>query len=150
MVTTTERSAFVRASPPNVTDGLVISYIMSYQAVGMSNVVMMNFTADDTLLNVTIQPLLPFTNYVFSVRACTIIGCSPVSANVMVMTLEDGNVTITVLCCEYVLHIYIYISTNVGVSLTYMMILLVLIAVLLAITCYVYFVKDSLQFLLLL
>ena len=91
MVSATERSALVGASPPNVTDGLVISYSVSYHIVGSGDVTMLNYSTDDTLLNVTIQPLLPFTNHVFSVRACTIIGCSPASNNLMVMTLEDGK-----------------------------------------------------------
>jgi len=91
MITTTERSVLVRASPPNVTDGLVISYSLSYQIVELNELIFMNYSTDDTLLDVTIQPLQPFTNYVFSVQACTIIGCSPVSSNVMVMTLEDGK-----------------------------------------------------------
>jgi len=104
-VITTARSAQVSASPPNVTDGLVTSYMVSYGIVG-SSVMTVNFSTEFTLLSVTIQPLLPFTNYVFVVRACTIIGCSPVSDSITVMTLEDGKYHLIYLFCNIIIITY--------------------------------------------
>ena len=89
MVETTERSALLLASPPDVTNGIVIYYLISYQLVGSVNVTMMNFTTTDMSLNTTLMSLLPFTNYTFSVRPCTIAGCGPASNNIT-STLEDG------------------------------------------------------------
>jgi len=89
MVETTERSALLLASPPVVTNGIVIYYLISYQLVGSVNVIVMNFTTTDMSLNATLTSLLPFTNYTFSVRPCTIAGCGPASINTR-STLEDG------------------------------------------------------------
>jgi len=89
MVETTERSALLLANPPDVTNGIVIYYLISYQLVGSVNVITMNFTTTDMSLNTTLTSLLPFTNYTFSVRPCTIAGCGPASINTR-STLEDG------------------------------------------------------------
>lgn len=91
-VTTTRNSALITATPPNITNGIVIGYIVSYQVVGSSDLMMMNFTTNTTLLNDEIQLLLPFTNYSFSVRACCDVRCTPQSENITTMTLEDGKV----------------------------------------------------------
>jgi len=90
MVVTTERSTLLLANPPDVTNGIVIYYLISYQLVGSLNVMMMNFTTTDMSLNTTITSLLPFTNYTFSVRPCTIAGCGPASNRATTSTLEDG------------------------------------------------------------
>ena len=93
MVETTERSALLEASPPDVTNGIVIYYLISYQLVGSVNVMMMNLTTTDMSLNSTLTSLLPFTNYTFSVRPCTIAGCGPASNNLTAPTLQDGKFT---------------------------------------------------------
>jgi len=91
MVNTTRDTAFFTASPPNITNGVVTSYSVSYQVVGSGDVMMVNFSSSDTLLNDEVQSLLPFTNYMFSVRACCDVRCTPDSDNITQMTLEDGK-----------------------------------------------------------
>ena len=91
MVTTAERSALLMASPPPISNGIIIEYLVSYNVNGLTNVMTTNFTAVNQRLNSTVGSLLPFTNYVFTVRACTTAGCGPASDNVTAMTLEDGE-----------------------------------------------------------
>ena len=93
VVVATRNSALVTATPPSITNGVVIGYIVSYQLVGSGDVLMVNFTTNDTLLNDEVQSLLPFTNYLFSVRACCDVRCSPNSNNVTLLTLEDGELS---------------------------------------------------------
>ena len=94
MVTTAERSALLEASPPPVSNGIIINYIVSYNVNGSTNTVTINFTTVNQQLNSTVGSLLPFTNYVFTVTACTIAGCGPPSESVTVMTLEDCKLTL--------------------------------------------------------
>ena len=91
MVTPAARSALLMASPPSISNGIIILYLVSYNVNGSTNVMTTNFTTDNQHLNDTVEPLLPFTDYVFTVRACTTAGCGPVSDNVTAMTLEDGK-----------------------------------------------------------
>ena len=95
VVTPAKRSVLLMASPPPVSNGIIIIYIVSYNVNGSTNIMTMNFTADNQqrLLD-TLGPLLPFTNYVFSVRACTTLECSNSSDNVTAVTLEDGKIAI--------------------------------------------------------
>ena len=95
-VTTAEQSAVLMASVPTVTNGIIRYYEASYGVVGSDNDTV-NITTDDQSLNGTIEMLLPFTNYTFSVRACTIAGCGPISNVVTEMTLEDGELTLCML-----------------------------------------------------
>ena len=97
MVTTAERSALLVASPPPVSNGIIILYIVSYNVNGSTNILTVNFTAVNQQLNSTVGSLLPFTNYVFTVRACTTAGCGPASDNVTAMTLEDGKMALCML-----------------------------------------------------
>ena len=90
MVIPAERSAQLTASPPNITNGIITSYNVSYRVNGSSNVKVENFTTNNQFLSDTVQPLLPFTTYVFSVSACTVAGCGP-STSETSMTLEDGE-----------------------------------------------------------
>ena len=96
-VTPAERSVLLMGNPPPVSNGNVIIYIVSYNVNGSTNIMTINFTADDQqrLMN-TLGSLLPFTNYVFSVRACTTVRCSNSSDNVTAMTLEDGKIALYV------------------------------------------------------
>ena len=90
-VETTERSALLLANPPDVTNGIVIYFQVSYDIVGSGNDMEMNFSVTNNMqLNDQIRNLLPFTQYTFSVKACTITGCGPPSVNIMRSTLEDG------------------------------------------------------------
>ena len=91
MVATTRNSALVTATPLNITNGVVIGYTVSYQVVGSGDVMMVNFTTNDTLLNDEVRSLVPFTNYMFSVRACCDVRCTPDSDDITQMTLEDGK-----------------------------------------------------------
>jgi len=91
MVVATRNSALVTATPPHITNGVIIGYIVSYEVVGSGDVMMANFTTNNTLLNDEVQSLQPFTNYMFSVRACCDVRCTPHSDNVTQMTLEDGK-----------------------------------------------------------
>jgi len=102
MVTTAERSALLMASPPPVRNGIIISYIISYHVDGSTGVVTINSTTNNMFLNHAVMPLMPFTNYVFTVRACTIAGCGPASENVTALTLEDGELA-------SIMHTYTYI-----------------------------------------
>ena len=97
MVTTAERSALLMASQPPMSNGIIMLYIVSYNVNGSTNIMTMNFTTDYQRLNGTVGSLLPFTNYVFTVRACTAAGCGPPSVNVTEMTLEDGKMTLCML-----------------------------------------------------
>ena len=91
MVETTERSALLRASTPDVPNGIVIYYQVLYDIVRSSNTMRMNFsTTNNMRLNDELRNLLPFTQYTFSVRACTIAGCGPASVDMFRTTLEDG------------------------------------------------------------
>ena len=99
MVITAERSALLEASPPPVTDGIIIVYITSYYVNGSSDVMTINLTAVNQHLNATVGSLLPFTYYVFSVRACTSARCGPPSGEVIEMTLEDGKIML----CMYII-----------------------------------------------
>ena len=90
MVNTTERSATLTATPPPVTNGIIVSYMVSYNVSGSTVIETINATNQD--LMGTVESLLPFTTYVFSVRACTSVGCGP-SANATATTLEDGELT---------------------------------------------------------
>ena len=110
MVTTAEQSAILMASPPPVTNGIIISYIISYHVDGSTDVMTVNSTTNNMFLNHTVMSLMPFTNYVFTVRACTIAGCGPASENVTAMTLEDGELASNMHTYAY---IYIYIHTRV-------------------------------------
>ena len=97
MVTPAERSVLLTANPPPVSNGIIVTYIVSYNVNGFTNIMTMNFTADNQQrLNGTLGSLLPFTTYVFSVRACTTVGCSNSSDNVTEMTLEDGKMLLYV------------------------------------------------------
>jgi len=97
MVTPAARSVVLTADPPPVSNGIIIIYIVSYNVDGSTNITAMNFTADNQQrLNGTLEMLLPFTNYVFSVRACTTVGCSNSSENITEMTLEDGKMALYV------------------------------------------------------
>ena len=92
-----ERSASLTASPPPVTNGIIISYNVSYNVNGSTYIMIMIITPEpNQYLSGTIESLLPFTYYVFSVRACTEIGCGPSSDNEIVMTLEDGALTLCI------------------------------------------------------
>ena len=101
-VTTAARSATLMASQPPVTNGIIVSYIVSYHANGSTDIRTMNFTAINQFLNGTVTSLLPFTTYVFSVRACTSVACSQSSNNVTEMTLEDGEFTLSMLIIQMV------------------------------------------------
>ena len=92
MVNTTERSATLTATPPPVTNGIIVSYMVSYNVDGSTAIETINFNTTNQDLMGTVEPLLPFTTYVFSVSACTSVGCGP-SANVTATTLEDGELT---------------------------------------------------------
>ena len=94
MVTPSERSALLEASPPPVSNGIIISYNVSYNEIGM-DIMMMSFTATmNQHLRATIEPLSPFTTYIFSVAACNSVGCGPFSMPpVTTATLEDGELT---------------------------------------------------------
>ena len=102
-VTTAERSALLVASPPSVSNGIIILYIVSYNVNGSTNIMTRNFTTINQHLNDSVESLLPFTNYVFTVRACTTAGCGPASDNVTAITLEDGKIAvyiyIDIYCC---------------------------------------------------
>ena len=89
-VITAERSAVLLASPPDERSGIVIYYEVLYGIVGSANLTL-NISTDDEYLNGTIGSLLPFSNYEFLVRSCTITECGPISNVVMEMTLEDGE-----------------------------------------------------------
>ena len=96
-VSPNERSASLTASPPPVTNGVIISYSVSYNVNGSTDIVIIFITAEpNQYLSGTIESLLPFTYYVFSVRACTNVGCGPSSDNEIVMTLEDGMLTLCI------------------------------------------------------
>ena len=96
-VSPNKRSASLTASPPPVTNGIIISYDVSYNVNGSTNITTLNITAEaNQHLSGTIESLLPFTYYVFSVRACTEVGCGPSSENELVMTLEDGALTLCI------------------------------------------------------
>ena len=95
MVTAAERSALLEASPPPVSNGIIINYVVSYYVNGSANMMTMNFTAVNQYLNSTVGSLLPFTNYIFTVRACTTVGCGPTSENITAMTLEDGKLVLS-------------------------------------------------------
>ena len=96
-VTPNERSVSLTASPPPVTNGIIINYNVSYNVNGSTDIMIMNITAEPNQhLSGTIESLLPFTYYVFSVRACTNVGCGPSSENEIVMTLEDGALTLSI------------------------------------------------------
>ena len=86
-----ERSALLEASPPPVSNGIIISYVVLYNVNGSANMMTMSFNAVNQNLSSTVGSLLPFTNYIFTVRACTIAGCGPSSDSVTAMTLEDGK-----------------------------------------------------------
>ena len=94
MVTTAEQSALLAASPPPISNGIIISYTVSFNVNGSTNRIIINFTAVNQQLNSTVGSLLPFTNYVFTVRACTIAGCGPPSESIIAMTLEDCKLTL--------------------------------------------------------
>ena len=93
-VTTAEQSALLEASPPPISNGIIIIYTVSYNVNGSTNMITINFTAVNQQLNSTVGSLLPFTNYVFRVRACTIAGCGLPSESVIAMTLEDCKLTL--------------------------------------------------------
>ena len=93
MVTASERSALLEASPPSVTNGIIISYIVYYNVIGSTNIMTMNFTTTNQHLRETVGSLLPFTTYIFSVRVCTSVGCGPSSNTVTAITLEGGELT---------------------------------------------------------
>lgn len=78
------------ASPPDERNGIIIYYEVLYGIVGSANLTV-NITTDDEYLNGTIESLLPFSDYEFLVRSCTIDGCGPISNVVIEMTLEDGE-----------------------------------------------------------
>lgn len=90
-ITPAARSALLDADPPPVTNGIIIEYMVSYNINGSTNVLLMNFTTNDERLRGTVGQLVPFTSYVFTVRACTSVGCGPSSENFTTMTLEDGK-----------------------------------------------------------
>lgn len=91
-VTPNKRSALLEATPPPVTNGIIVSYNVSYNVNGSMDIRMMVFTATvNQELRGTVEPLLPFTIYVFKVSACTSVGCGPFSVNVTETTLEDGE-----------------------------------------------------------
>lgn len=89
MVTTAEQSALLVASPPPVSNGIIVTYIVLYNVNGSTNIMRITFNAVNQQLNSTVGSLLPFTNYVFTVIACTFAGCGPSSDSVTAMTLED-------------------------------------------------------------
>lgn len=66
--------------------------MVSYNVNGSIDTETLNFTTTNQNLRGTVTSLLPFTNYVFSVRACTSVGCGP-AANDTARTLEDGELT---------------------------------------------------------
>ena len=69
------------ASEPN---GVIVHYILyrnnTYRTTLANNVTRLRVTG-----------LEPFTIYVFSVAACTVVGCSNSSLSLPVRTLEDGE-----------------------------------------------------------
>ena len=92
MVITTERSAILTATRPPVTNGIIVSYMVSHKVNGTTVTKTINFTSTNQNLMGIVGSLLPFTTYFFSVRACTSVGCGP-SANATATTLEDGELT---------------------------------------------------------
>ena len=89
-----KRSASLEATPPPVTNGIIISYNVSYNVNGSMDIMVMEFNATMSQdLRATVEPLLPFTTYVFSVAACTSVGCGPFSVPEIITTLEDGELT---------------------------------------------------------
>jgi len=95
-------TALLTANLPNTTSGVITYYEVSYQVTGSSNMVTIlniNTTMDNMPLNGTVSGLLPFTNYTFSVRACTTAGCGDPSEEVTQATLEGGKL------CIYMLYI---------------------------------------------
>ena len=88
---TTARTALLTANLPNITSGVITYYEVSYQITGSSNEVTLNINTTDSMpLNGTVTGLIPFTNYTFSVSACTTAGCGDPSDEVTQSTLEDG------------------------------------------------------------
>ena len=132
MVTTAERSALLEASPPPVSNGIIISYTVLYNVNGSANMMTINFTAVNQQLNNTVGSLLPFTNYVFTVRACTIAGCGPPSDSVTATTLEDCKLALYVLlqvqyhhnseknfCFDIAIHINLHKSIRIYTKLCF-------------------------------
>ena len=107
-MTTAARSAMLMASQPPVTNGTIVSYTVSYHVNGSTDIRTMNFTAINQFLDGTVTSLLPFTTYVFSVRACTSVACSQSSNNVTEMTLEDGEFTLSMLIIQITDKKYIF------------------------------------------
>lgn len=87
------------ASQPN---GIILHYILyrnnTYRTTVANNVTRWRVTG-----------LEPFTTYVFSVAACTVVGCSNSSLSRPVRTLEDGkNVSTFYILLTFLLYPILY------------------------------------------
>ena len=68
---------------PSTPNGQLTQYNIIQNGVEVS-------TVDSSIMETVISSLTPFTQYTFTVDACTAIGCFR-SDELVVITLEDGN-----------------------------------------------------------
>lgn len=90
VVAVSSTSIFLNWEPPELDDrnGVILGYILSITDVSQntSNVVTTSNIAQ------RIDDLRPFTTYLCSVTAFTVVGSGPVSLHIAVMTHEDGEI----------------------------------------------------------
>jgi len=93
--------------PPIVTSFAARAADLTWSAPGQPNGIIRNYniyTNDSLVLGLfpntttaTVTKLSPYTLYVFSVEACTVVGCSRSAYSNPLFTLEDGKCTHTCL-----------------------------------------------------
>ncbi len=71
--------------PPAASNGILVNYTVLQGSVAIA-------TVESSILEYRVTDLLPFSDYTFSVRVCTAVGCVE-SPNITAMTLEDGAYT---------------------------------------------------------
>ena len=74
--------------PPEKLSSPSLVYVVSYRQTDGS---MESLTSGEDRLEVAISGLLPFMTYFVTVKACSSVGCGPVSMEVSAVTLQGGR-----------------------------------------------------------
>lgn len=88
-------SVVLEWDPPNFDErnGVIVGYLLNYTKSDRDMVV--SYFSNDTAM--VIQPLQPYTLYIFHVAAKTSVGVGPFSLSLQVTTAEDGKLQTSLL-----------------------------------------------------